>query len=610
MKKLSKWNIIKENNKFKGVSIMEKIMGKAIFEGIVIGEPYLRSKKQLGIEEYKIEPHMLEDEMNRFEKAIKEAKQELKFLKSSLKGKVKSNDLKILNVHLMILDDPVLISEIGKRLKNELVNIEKIVADVVEFYVDMFKEMKDPVYRQRAVDIQDVGEKIINQLMVENCELHELDNKILISKEILPSELFKMHHEKIHLLGIVTEYSGATSHVAILAKTFGIPTLMGAKNVSRMDWDGRIILDTRKDEPCVIKGPSDEQIVYFKKERSKLEAIKKENKKLKGLPALTTDGVEIILNANIGGVTDLLSLNNTMADGVGLLRTEFLYMESNFFPTEEQQIELYERAYKKVEKLEGERELIIRTLDIGADKQLPYYEMPIEENPFLGFRGIRFTLAHENIFRTQLRAILRVAKGRSIKVMFPMISNLDEIIQVKKILASVKEELKSEGVEYTPYIETGIMVEVPSVAFLIDKFSEYVDFFSLGTNDLTQYVMAADRLSADVAYLNDYFEPAVLRTINYIAEESIKYNKKISVCGEMANDPMAIVALMSFGIGRFSMLSTYIPMVKRTILRLNKGELQKELKPKLLNCNNAKEVKEILKEYIEVIKIENDRSGN
>ena len=577
---------------------MEKIMGKAIFEGIVIGEPYLRSKKQMGIEEYAIEPHMLEDEMNRFEMAIKNAKQELKFLKSSLKGKVNSNDLKILNVHLMILDDPVLLSEIGKRLKNELVNIEKIVADVVEFYVDMFKDMKDPVYRQRAVDIQDVGEKIIGQLMVENCELHELNNKILITKEILPSELFKMHHNNINLLGMVTEYSGATSHVAILAKTFGIPTLMGVKNVSRMKWENKIILDTRKGEPCVIKDPTEKQIAEYKKEQKKLEAIAEENKKLKGLPAVTTDGVEIILNANIGGITDLLSLNNTMADGVGLLRTEFLYMESDFFPTEQQQIELYERAYKKVEKLEGERELVIRTLDIGADKQLPYYEMPIEENPFLGFRGIRFTLAHENIFRTQLRAILRVAKGRSIKVMFPMISNLQEIIQIKKILASVKKELDKEGLEYASYIETGIMVEVPSTAFLIDKFSEYVDFFSLGTNDLTQYVMAADRLSADVAYLNDYFEPAVLRTINYIAEEAIKQNKKISICGEMANDPMAIAALMSFGIGRFSMLSTYIPMAKRTILRLNKGELQRELKPKLLNCSNAKEVKEILKEYI------------
>ena len=304
------------------------------------------------------------------------------------------------------------------------------------------------------------------------------------------------------------------------------------------------------------------------------------------------------MNANIGGITDFISLDTTMADGVGLLRTEFLYMDSQFFPTEEQQIELYEKVYKKIEKLDGERELIIRTLDIGADKQLPYYEMPFEENPFLGFRGIRFSLAHENIFKTQLRAILRVAKGRAIKVMFPMISNLEEIIEVKKILASIKEELKEEGVEYADYIETGIMVEVPSAAFLIDKFSKYVDFFSLGTNDLTQYMMAADRLSDDVAYLNDYFEPAVLRVINCIAEEAIKNKKKISVCGEMASDPMAIVALMSFGIKRFSMLSNYIPMAKKTILKLNSEELKTQLKNKVLDCNNPTEVKEILKQYV------------
>jgi len=577
---------------------MEKIMGKAIFEGVVIGTPYLRSKKKLNIPHYEIEPHMFAEELNRFEKAIKAAKQELKFLKSSLKGKVNSNDLKILNVHLMILDDPVLISEIGKRLKVELVNIEKIVVDVVEFYVDMFKDMKDPVYRQRAIDVQDVGEKIISQLSVEECELNELDGKILITKEILPTELFKMHRNKINLLGIVTEYSGTTSHVAILAKTFGIPTIMGAKNVSRMEWNDDIILDSRRGKACVIKSPTEEQIEYYKEERKKLEIIKEENQKLKGLEAVTTDGVEIILNANIGGVTDLVALNDTMADGVGLLRTEFLYMESSFFPTEERQIELYERTYQKVEKLDGERELIIRTLDIGADKQLPYYEMPIEENPFLGFRGIRFTLAHENIFRTQLRAILRVAKGRAIKVMFPMISNLDEIIHIKKILTSVKEELKEEGLEYTPYIETGIMVEVPSTVFLIDKFSEHVDFFSLGTNDLTQYIMAADRLSADVAYLNESLEPAVLRAIYHISKEANKNNKKISVCGEMAGDPLSVIALMSLGIKRFSMLSSSIPMVKRAILKLNYTELRNELRDKILECNNSNEVKEVLKKYI------------
>ncbi len=577
---------------------MEKIRGKSIFEGIVIGEPYLRSKKQRNIEKYEIEAHMLKEEMNRFEKAIKNAKQELKFLKSSLEGKIDSNDLKILNVHLMILDDPVLISEISKRLKTELINIEKIVVDVVDFYVGMFKEMKDPVYKQRALDIQDVGVRIVNHLMVEDCELHELHNKILITSELLPSELFKMRHNKINLRGIVMEYSGTTSHIAILAKSFGIPTLMGVANASKMEWDGEIILDSRKDEPCVIKSPTPALISEYKKCSLALEEIEKENTKLKGLSAITTDGVEVILNANIGGITDLLVLDNTMADGVGLLRTEFLYMESKFFPTEEKQIELYEKAYEKVEKLDGERDLIIRTLDIGADKQLPYYEMPFEENPFLGVRGIRFTLAHENIFRTQLRAILRVAKDRNIKVMFPMISNLEEIIQVKKILASVKEELKGEGLTHTEYIETGVMIEVPSAAFLIDQFSEYVDFFSLGTNDLVQYIMAADRLSSDVAYLNDHFEPSVLRTINYIAEAAIKNNKEISVCGEMASDPMAIMALMSFGINKFSMLSSYIPMAKRRILKLNSEDLKNNLKDKLLKSSSADEVRKTLKGYI------------
>lgn len=578
---------------------MDKITGKAIYEGIVIEKPYLRKEKYVEIEEYNIELHMLEGELQRLERAVKGAKEELKYIKSSLKGKVDASDLKILNVHLMILDDPVMISEMGKRLRKDLKNIEKIVLDVVEHYVGMFKEMKNPVYKQRAIDIRDVGDKILSQLMVSSCKSEKLHNKILITKDILPSELFQFHNDGIKLKGIITEYSGATSHVAILAKTFGIPTLMGVKDASKLEWkDSKIILDSRMESAQVIIEPTEKEIEHYQKEREILLKTQAENQRLKGMPALTKDKIEVVLNTNIGGRNELLSLEDTMADGIGLLRTEFLYMENKFFPTEEEQMNFYSKVYEKVENLKGEKELIIRTLDIGADKQLPYCEMPTEENPFLGIRGIRYTLVHKNIFKVQLRAILRVAKDKKIKMMFPMISTLDEVKEVNSLIEEVMKELEAEGLEYEKNIEKGIMLEVPSTVFLIEKFAKYVDFFSMGTNDLVQYIMAADRLSDEVAYLNDYFEPSVLRAIDHIAREVEKTGKKLSICGEMAGDPKAVLALMSLGVTRFSMLSNFIPRIKRLVMDSSIEELKRDLRPLILDQESGEDVKKKIKKYL------------
>ncbi len=576
----------------KGVMLMERIKGKSIFEGIVIGEPYLRKKKVLNIKEYKINEADVEKEINRFIVALEETKSEIRFLKNSLKGKINDDELKILKVHLMVLDDPVLLSEINSGISKRLTNAEKVVDTVVGNYIEMFSKLKDPVYRQRALDIKDIGEKLINHLLSEKRDLEDLDGKILLAKEVFPSELLKAHHKGIDLKGVVTEHGGDTSHVAILAKALKIPTLMGVKGIKQMKWHGTIILDTRKDNSCVIKDPSAEVLEGYIAEKNRLNQQAKEYEKLRDLPAETIDGERINLYVNVGGNLDLEEIGKQCPEGVGLLRSEFIYIDSEFFPSEEKQMEIYERVYRQ---MGGEgKSLTIRTLDIGADKNLDYYEMPEEINPSLGLRGLRFTLAHESIFKDQLRAILRVAHGKNIKIMYPMVTNLWELEAAEEILNEVKSELRAEGKAFKEDIEIGIMVEVPSVVLLADVFAQKVDFFSIGTNDLTQYILAADRQSSEVANLYDGYDPAVLRAINMLSEAALKYGKKVSVCGEMGGDPMAILAFMSFGIFDLSMLSAFVPRAKSIIRNVSLQEVRK-LKEELLASKDSEEVKEILK---------------
>jgi phosphotransferase system enzyme I (PtsI) len=578
-----------------GVMLMERLEGKSIFEGIVIGEPYFRKKKQLDILEYKIDEDRLDEEINRFKKALKETKQEIKFLIESLKGRINGEELKILNVHLMILDDPVLLSEINTRMKVDLINVEKVLEGVINKYVDMFNQLNDPIYRQRGLDIQDVGDKLITNLLSEEREMGDLEGKILITKELFPTELLKIHHQNINILGIITEYGGETSHVAILAKALGIPTLMGAKSLMQREWLGKIILDTRKSSSCVIIEATNRVLESYLKEQNELYKKACELEKLIDLPAVTLDGSKIELNINVGGNLDMQDIKKRNPDGIGLLRSEFIYMDSEFFPSEEKQMEIYKQVY---DGLDGNKPVIIRTLDIGADKHLSYYEMNNEENPFLGLRGLRFTLSHRSIFKEQLRAILRVAYRRNIKIMYPMVTNHWEIEEAKKILEEVKSELKEAKLDYKDDIEVGIMVEVPSAALLADVFGESVDFFSIGTNDLTQYILAADRLSDDVSNLYDGYDPAVLRAINMVAEAGIRHGKKVSVCGEMAGDPMAIIAFMSFGIVDLSMLASFLPRAKHLIRNTDMSSIKK-IKNEILSCKNSKEVKDILKRYVD-----------
>lgn len=573
---------------------MERIYGKSIYEGIVIAEPYLKGQNNLEIESFSVSEENLEKETERYEHAVQRAKNKLSHLIHDLKGKVSEKDLQILSVHFMMLDDPMFTDEIKISLKKDKINVEEVIKRTVAKYSEAFKKMKNPLYRQRALDIQDIGERLLEALADNESVYDALNGKILIAHDILPSELLNIFNKKIDIKGIVMEYVGETSHTAILAKSLEIPTFMGGIDILKKNWGEYLILDTYSEKPVAIADPTTEVLREYKKLQEEFEKEKEEIKETLNLPSITLDGEKISLEVNAGQEIDKNAFKNVNADGVGLLRTEFIYMEGEKLPEELEQAEIYQGMSEKI----GEgKPLIIRTLDIGADKSLPYFKMAPEQNPSLGERGIRFTLDKKNILKAQLRAILRASKGRNIKIMHPMVTNIREIENVLVLTETAKEELRAEGVEFNEKIETGIMVEVPSAVLMAEKMCEYIDFFSIGSNDLAQYILATDRFSLRENNLYDYYDPAVLRAINLVAEAALKKGKEIGVCGEMAGEPVGIVILLSFGIKNLSMSNVFIPRARNIVRKVKISDL-KEIKKLVLNCKNSEEVRHIVREYI------------
>ena len=573
---------------------MERIYGKSIYEGIVIAEPYLKGQNNLEIESFSVSEENLEKETERYEHAVQRAKNKLSHLIHDLKGKVSEKDLQILSVHFMMLDDPMFTDEIKISLKKDKINVEEVIKRTVAKYSEAFKKMKNPLYRQRALDIQDIGERLLEALADNESVYDALNGKILIAHDILPSELLNIFNKKIDIKGIVMEYVGETSHTAILAKSLEIPTFMGGIDILKKNWGEYLILDTYSEKPVAIADPSTEVLREYKKLQEEFEKEKEEIKETLNLPSVTLDGEKISLEVNAGQEIDKNAFKNVNADGVGLLRTEFIYMEGVKLPEELEQAEIYQGMSEKIGE---DKPLIIRTLDIGADKSLPYFKMAPEQNPSLGERGIRFTLDKKNILKAQLRAVLRASKGKNIKIMHPMVTNIREIEAVLALTETAKEELRAEGVEFNEKIETGIMVEVPSAVLMAEKMCEYIDFFSIGSNDLAQYILATDRFSLRENNLYDYYDPAVLRAVNLVAEAAVKNGKEIGVCGEMAGEPVGIVILLSFGIKNLSMSNVFIPRARNIVRKVKISDL-KEIKKLVLNCKNSEEVRHIVREYI------------
>lgn len=577
---------------------MEYLSGKCAYEGIVIGEIFLDKNTYSQDIDEKITFEEIPNELQRLQDCIDNTELTLLQLKSELNGKIDLKELTMIDAHILLLKDPLYISDIKKCIQKEQKKSEYAIIEATNKFIKLFENIDSPIYRQRGLDIKDICNRLLNSLKSKKENYSQFHNKILITKEIYPTELLKLHKDRIHLNGIIMEYGGETSHVAILAKALKIPTLMGVSDIFNHNWQDKIILDTTGETGFVITNPDNLEISLYENKRKNFLFKLKVMRENSSLPCITEDGVNINLFLNLGDSNHnkLKEVDREKVAGVGLLRTELLYMNRSDFPSEENQLKIYHETLKD---FNDKQPIVIRTLDIGADKQLSYFKMQNETNPFLGLRGIRFCLKNENIFKTQLKAILRLSAEKNIKIMYPMVTSILEVREANKILELAKQELRQENISFNENIEVGIMVEVPSVIMMAETFAKEVDFFSIGTNDLTQYILATDRLSETVGNLYDSYNPAVLRAIYHLKKAADKYNKKVSVCGELASEPKAIVALLSMGIDNLSMVEASILQAKFLIRSLNYQDISK-IRDSILECESSEEVGNILRKYIKL----------
>ncbi|HYE82066.1 MAG TPA: phosphoenolpyruvate--protein phosphotransferase [Clostridia bacterium] len=545
-----------------------KLAGISASAGIAIAPAYIIEAVEFAITQDKIEDPV--SEIQEFRKALELSKKELEIIRDKTKLAVDEDNAAIFDAHIEILKDPELLSQTEDIVSRERANAASTFSKVAESYAIIFESMDDCYFKERAADIRDVSRRVTAHLLgVKTNSLELIDKEvIIIAEDLTPSDTAQL--DKAYVKGFITKTGGRTSHSAIMARTLGIPAVVGADTILSHCKNGDlIILDGITGE--VIVNPSQEIIEAFTKRQKQYEAERIEWARFKSEPSTTQDGHRIELAGNIGSPDDLQGVIDNGGEGIGLYRTEFLYMNNKRLPTEEEQFQ----AYKAVlEGLDG-KAVIIRTLDIGGDKKLPYMEMPPELNPFLGFRAVRLCLEKTDLFRTQLRSLLRASMYGKLKIMFPMIATLSEFRKAKGLLQECKKELVSEGIGVSDDIEVGIMVEIPAAVVLADQFAKEVDFFSIGTNDLIQYTFAADRMNEKVSYLYQPYNPSLLRLIKMVTDASHKEGKWTGICGEMAGDEIAIPLLIGLGIDELSMSASSILPARQLISRLKYEETVK-----------------------------------
>lgn len=570
------------------------ITGIAASTGISIAKAYLFAQPNLNVEKKLIEN--VELEIDRLEKALDQAKQELIQIKDHALKELGQDKADIFAAHLLVLSDPELINPIKEKIQMEKVNAEFSLKEVSALFIVMFEQMDNEYMKERAADIRDVTNRVQAHLLGVTIPNLNLINEevIIIAEDLTPSDTAQLNRQFVK--GFTTNIGGRTSHSAIMARSLEIPAVVGTKNVTKLVKPGDLVIVDGIDGKVIIN-PSTEEIDHYNEKKISLEKEKQEWAKLKNSATVSLDGEHVELAANIGTPNDVQGVLNNGGEGVGLYRTEFLYMGREQLPTEEEQFV----AYKTVlENMQG-KPVVVRTLDIGGDKELPYLHFPKEMNPFLGYRAIRLCLDQQEIFRTQLRALLRASTYGHLKIMFPMIATLEEFLEAKSILLEEKELLVSQGEEVSSTIEVGMMVEIPATAIMADQFAKEVDFFSIGTNDLIQYTMAADRMNEQVAYLYQPYHPAILRLVKMVVDAAHKEGKWVGMCGEMAGDQTAIPILLAMGLDEFSMSASSILPARSLISKLNKKELE-ELIPTLLSFKSGAEVES----YIKSIVLNND----
>lgn len=532
-----------------------------------------------------------ETEKKKVESAVIKAKGELKKIIENTGRKLGEENVKIFEAHLLILEDPEFIGVIISKILNESVNAEYAVKSISEDLAAAFEALDDSYMKERAADIRDVSMRLINILMdIATISIGNIHDKcILIAHDLSPSDTAQINKENV--LGFVTEIGGVTSHSAIIARTIGVPAVVGLERaLLNIKDNDLVILDGN--EGSIIVNPDKNILKDYEENIKQQEIFKKELIKYKNINTKTLDGIQLEVCCNIGSTEDLNSALEYGADGIGLFRTEFLYMAKDELPTEDEQF----NAYKEVlENMDG-KSVIIRTLDIGGDKKLSYLKINEELNPFLGYRAIRLCLDKKHIFKVQLRALLRASIYGNLKIMFPMICNLEETREAKNLLEECKEELKRENIKYNDKVQVGVMIEVPSAAIISDILAEEVDFLSIGTNDLMQYTLAVDRMNEKVSYLYNFYNPSVLRLINMVIKNANQKNKCVGMCGEMAGKKELIPLLIGMGLREFSMSASSILEVRKEINNL-KFEECRELAKRLDNLRTSEEVREFLKVY-------------
>jgi phosphotransferase system enzyme I (PtsI) len=566
------------------------IKGIAASSGIAIGKAYRLVEPDLSFQKTTVDDS--EKEISRFRDSLKLAKSQLEAIRDHAREALGPDKAEIFEAHLLILNDPEIVTPIEEKIKNEKMNAEAALQETTDMFIGIFENMDNEYMRERAADIRDVRKRVLAGLLnvtIPNPSMIS-EEVIIVAEDLTPSDTAQLNRKFVK--GFTTDIGGRTSHSAIMARSLEIPAVVGTKTATKDIQNGDfLILDGLSGEVHI--NPTEELIEEYKKKQADYEAQLAEWAKLVNEPSISKDGVQVELVANIGTPKDVEGALHNGAEGVGLFRTEFLYMGRDELPSEEDQF----AAYKAVlEGMEG-RPVVVRTLDIGGDKKLSYLPLPEEMNPFLGYRAIRLCLDRTDIFRTQLRALLRASVYGKLKVMFPMIATLNEFREAKKLFLEEKDNLAKEGIPTAEHIELGIMVEIPSTAVLADQFAKEVDFFSIGTNDLIQYTMAADRMNEQVSYLYQPYNPSILRLVKMVIDASHKEGKWTGMCGEMAGDETAVPLLLGLGLDEFSMSATSILKARSLIRKLSKAEMEK-LAQEALQKSTVEEVVELVKNAV------------
>ncbi len=561
--------------------------GTGASPGIALGKALVVEHSELVIERKPIED--VEAEIAKLEEAVKISTEELTKVKEKAFNELGEHEAEIFEAHLLVLADPELIDSAKAKIRDEKVNADYALNEIKEMFVGMFEAMDNEYMRERAADIKDVTNRVLRHILgVKVVDLAGLDEEVvLIAHDLTPSDTATMNKKMV--LGFLTDIGGRTSHTAIMARTLEIAAVVGLTDITSKVKDGDFIVFNGETGEVIIN-PDEETKAKYAKLKEDFEEYKKSLQLLKGKASVTLDGRHVELAGNIGSPNDVEGLIKNDAEGVGLYRTEFLYMDKDdAFPSEEEQFE----AYKAVLEGMNGKPIVIRTLDIGGDKELPYFDMEPEMNPFLGYRAIRLCLDRTDIFKTQLRALYRASVHGKLRIMFPMISSLEELLAAKEVIKEVLAELDAEGIAYSKDVEVGMMIEIPSSAIITDILAKHVDFFSIGTNDLIQYTCAVDRMNQKISHLYNQFNPAVLRLIKMTIDNAHKEGKWVGMCGESAGDQRMIPILLGFGLDEFSMSPISILPARKFITSV-KHEDMKKFADEVLTMGTAKEIKEYI----------------